>query len=102
MMVAAIFKRHCRQCHGESKQEAGLDLSTYATIKKGSSGGQVVIAGRAASSRIVQMITADDPAERMPPHNDALPAEQIAKIKAWIDTGFAECQQHRGSPNNEF
>ena len=92
--VAAIFKRHCRQCHGESRQEAGLDLSSYASVKKGSSGGQVVVAGRATASRMMQVITAEDPAERMPPNNDPLPAEQIARIKSWIDSGL---RQNAGS-----
>ena len=92
--MASIFKRHCRQCHGESKQEAGLDLSSFASVKKGSSGGPVVVAGRSSASRLIQAITAENPDERMPPNNDPLPAAQIAMIKSWIDTGL---RQNAGS-----
>ncbi len=92
--IAAIFKRHCLQCHGESKQEAGLSLATFAAATKGSSGGAVMVAGRSSSSRLFQAITAEDPAERMPPENDPLPKEQIAMIKTWIDTGL---KQNAGS-----
>ncbi len=92
--VAAIFKRHCLQCHGESKQEAGLDLSSFASIKKGGSGGPVVVAGRSSVSRVIKAITAEDPEERMPPDNDPLPKEQIALIQSWIDTGL---RQNAGS-----
>ncbi len=92
--IAAIFKRHCLQCHGESKQESGLSLASYAAVIKGGSGGEVVVAGRSNGSRLIKLITAADPDERMPPDNDALPADQIALIKSWIDTGL---RQNTGS-----
>ena len=92
--VAAILKRHCLQCHGAGKQEAGLDLSSYVAIKKGGSGGPVVVAGRAGASRLFKVITAENPEERMPPDNDPLPKEQVAIIRAWIDSGL---RQNAGS-----
>ena len=92
--IAAIFKRHCLQCHGDSKQEAGLSLASFAAATKGSSGGAVLMAGRSSSSRLFQAITAEDAAERMPPQNDPLPKEQIALIKSWIDMGL---KQNAGS-----
>lgn len=92
--IAPIFKRHCWQCHGDAKQEGGLNLASYAAAIKGSSGGVVVISGRSSSSRLFQAITAEDAAERMPPENDSLPKEQMALIKAWIDSGL---RQNAGS-----
>lgn len=92
--VAPILKRHCFQCHGESKQEAGLNLASYSAAIKGGSGGAVVVAGRSSTSRLFTAITAEDPAERMPPENDALPKDQIALIKTWIETGL---RQNAGS-----
>ena len=92
--IAPIFKRHCFQCHGESKQESGLNLASFAAVTKGSSGGAVVVSGRSSTSRLFKAITAEDPAERMPPENDPLPKEQIALIKTWIDTGL---RQNAGS-----
>ena len=35
--MAPIFRKHCFQCHGESKQEAGLNLASFATSIKGGS-----------------------------------------------------------------
>ena len=92
--IAPIFKRHCVQCHGETKQKAGLDLSSYLSTKKGGGGGPVVLSGQSGSSSIFKVITAENPAERMPPENDALPKEQVALIKAWIDSGL---RQNAGS-----
>ena len=65
--IAPIFKRHCFQCHGESKQEAGLNLASHASAVKGGSGGEVLVSGRSSASSLFKAITAVDPAERMPP-----------------------------------
>ena len=92
--VSAILKKNCLQCHGESKQEAGLNLASYASVVQGGSGGAVVVAGRSAASRMLAVISAEDPDERMPPDNDPLPADQVAMIKTWIDTGL---RQNSGS-----
>lgn len=88
--VAAILRKNCVQCHGEAKQEAGLNFASFAGVMNGGSGGAVVVAGRSSVSRLLQVISAEDPAERMPPDNDPLAAEQIALIKAWIDAGLRE------------
>ncbi len=88
--IAMIFKKHCLQCHGDSKQEAGLNFANYLAIRKGGSGGEVVVAGRSSSSRLFQAITAEDPDARMPPKNDPLAKDQIALIKSWIDTGLRQ------------
>ena len=88
--IAAILKRKCAQCHGDSKQEAGLSFASYASLKKGGSGGPIVVAGRSGASRLVEVMTAMDPAERMPPKSDPVPSEQIALIRTWIDTGMRE------------
>ena len=88
--VAGILKKNCLQCHGEAKQEAGLNFATYASLVKGGSGGVVVVAGRSSASRLLEVIATEDPDARMPPDNDQLPADQIAMIKTWIDTGLRE------------
>ena len=96
--IAPIFKRHCFQCHGESKQEAGLNLASHSSAAKGGSGGEVLVSGRSSASSLFKAITAEDPAERMPPENDALPKEQIALIKAWIDAGLRQNSGSAGAP----
>ena len=96
--IAPIFKRHCFQCHGESKQEAGLNLASHVTATKGGSGGAALVSGRSSTSRLFQAITAEDPAERMPPKSDPLPPEQIALIKTWIETGLRPNAGSAGVP----
>lgn len=88
--VAGIMKKHCATCHGDGKQEAGLSLVSYSGLMKGAGGGEIVIAGRSGGSRLIEVITAPDDGERMPPEGDRVPAEQVELIKKWIDTGLRE------------
>ncbi len=88
--VAAILKKNCSTCHGDAKQEGGLSLTTYAAVMKGSGGGEIVVAGRSGASRLIEVITASDDGDRMPPEGDRVPVEAVALIKQWIDTGLRE------------
>jgi mono/diheme cytochrome c family protein len=88
--VAAILKKNCATCHGDGKQEASLNLVTYAGVMKGAGGGEIVVAGRSGASRLIEVITAADDGDRMPPEGDRVPADAVALIKKWIDTGLRE------------
>lgn len=56
--VAAILKKNCAACHGDGKQEGGLNLVSYSGVMKGAGGGEIVIAGRSGGSRLIEVITA--------------------------------------------
>jgi len=88
--VAAILRKHCAACHGDGKQEGGLNLANYSGLMKGSGGGEIVIAGRSGGSRLVEVITAPDDGDRMPPEGDRVPREAVTVIQKWIDTGLRE------------
>ncbi len=88
--VAAILKKNCATCHGDGKQEAGLNLASYSGVMKGSGGGEIVVAGRSSGSRLIEVITAPDDGERMPPDGDRVSVDQVALIAKWIDTGLRE------------
>jgi len=88
--VAAILKKNCATCHGDGKQEAGLNLASYAEVIKGGGGGEVVVAGRSSASRLLDVIISTDVGEQMPPDGDRLSKESVELIKKWIDTGLRE------------
>jgi WD40 repeat protein/mono/diheme cytochrome c family protein len=88
--VGSVLKKHCATCHGDAKQESGLNLANYSGVMKGSGGGAIVVAGRSTASRLVEVITATEEGERMPPDGDRVPAEAVALISTWIDTGLRE------------
>jgi mono/diheme cytochrome c family protein len=81
--VAPILQARCAECHGATTKEAGLDLSNYAAVMKGSEYGTVVEAGDAAASLLIEMVVAGE----MPQDADPLPAEEIALLRAWIAAG---------------
>jgi hypothetical protein len=78
--VAAILTKNCATCHGDGKQEGGLNLASYAGVMKGAGGGEIVIAGRSGGSRLIEVITAPDDGERMPPEGDRVPVK-LASIE---------------------
>lgn len=83
--IAPILKTHCLKCHASEDPQGGLDLSTAATLMKGSDEGPVVIKGSAEKSVLLQKIVA----RKMPPpkEKDPLSDEQAAIIRKWIDGG---------------
>ncbi|HUE69947.1 MAG TPA: DUF1549 domain-containing protein [Pirellulaceae bacterium] len=85
--VRPILVGRCFRCHSEVlEHEAGLKLDKFATLMKGGDDGAVIVAGKSGESKLIQRITATDDM-KMPPEGQPLTAEQIAKIKAWIDQG---------------
>jgi mono/diheme cytochrome c family protein len=85
--VKPIFAAHCATCHGPTKQKADLRLDLYARIKQGGNSGPAIAPNKSADSLLIQAVTASKPdVARMPPKG-AVPPEQIAILKRWIDEG---------------
>jgi hypothetical protein len=69
-------------CHGGGSAEDGIELSDYSGMM------EIIEAGDAEGSEMVEVITEDDPDDIMPPPpNLALTSEQIATIITWINQG---------------
>lgn len=88
--IKPILRQHCLKCHGEDNQEADLNLQAYPALLRGGSGGKIVEAGRSSQSVLFQVISTDDADLRMPPNSPPLPADKIALIARWIDSGLKE------------
>lgn len=81
--IAALFDPSCTGCHGAGLQSGGLDLSSYAAAVAGGGRGAGVVPGDSAGSVIVQILDAGG-------HPVVLSAEDLARLKEWIDAGAAE------------
>jgi Planctomycete cytochrome C len=77
-----VFKAKCAACHGAAKL-GGLSLQTYADALAGSKNGAVIIPGDSAGSPLIVIQTAGG-------HAGQLSADELAKIKEWIDAGAPE------------
>jgi hypothetical protein len=86
--VKPLLARRCYSCHGALKQRSGLRLDTAALMRQGGDGGPAVVAGRSDESPLIEAVAGQD-GWRMPPEGEgeALSAEQVALLKAWVDAG---------------
>jgi len=85
--IQPVFEKHCVRCHGAEKQEAGLRLDSRDEALNGGDSGPAWAAGDSASSLLVQLVAGVDPDVVMPPDGEALSAEKIGLLRAWIDQG---------------
>jgi mono/diheme cytochrome c family protein len=85
--VTPILNENCVKCHGAGGPpivlEAGLNLTSYENVMKGSEFGTIVEAGNADDSLLLMMIEEGD----MPEEADPLSDEDINTIKMWIAEG---------------
>jgi len=86
--VHPIFAARCFACHGGDKRSGGLSLQNYSDSLKGGRNGPAILPGHSADSLLIRRITAKS--ARMPAAGPPLTVEEIAILKAWIDTGARE------------
>ncbi len=83
--VAPILAR-CQSCHGSGQQMGGLRLDSRVFALAGSNSGAILIPGRPAESRILQVVAGEGKVV-MPPVGRRLSAQEVAIVRAWIDQG---------------
>ncbi|MGI9473554.1 MAG: LamG-like jellyroll fold domain-containing protein, partial [Rubripirellula sp.] len=98
--VLPIFKQHCNGCHNPDDHEADLDLTTYTSVLKGSSGGEVVKAGVPDTSSLYEAIIHADDVEPMPPNKPKLADSQIEIVHRWIAGGLLEAKGGKSKLRN--
>src|SRR5688572_9604280 len=64
--VLPLFKEHCWSCHGPTKQKGGLRLDVRSRALGVGASGRILVPGKAAESRLIQVLRSADPEERMP------------------------------------
>ena len=83
--VLPIFQMHCVNCHGKSKQEGGLDLTTQASRLTGGDSGPVLIPGKPGKSLLYARVLARE----MPPLDEIRPptTAEVETLRHWIEAG---------------
>lgn len=86
--IRPIFEIHCSECHGEDRPKSGLRLDTaIGLLRGGESGEPLLVAGDSAGSYLIQRVTTDVEADRMPPKGPRLADEELAALRQWIEEG---------------
>lgn len=81
--ILPIFKAKCSPCHTGSTAPGTLNLTSPQSIKKSGA----VVPGKSRDSELIRLITSTNSKERMPLNQTSLSGDEIAKIRAWIDSG---------------
>ena len=90
--IVPILQKYCYECHltgGQGQQASGLDMSSYASLMKGTKYGPVIKASDSLSSTLVILVEGRaDPSIRMP-HGDrqGLTKDEIKTLRSWINQG---------------
>ncbi|MEO8520008.1 MAG: PSD1 and planctomycete cytochrome C domain-containing protein [Acidobacteriota bacterium] len=85
--IQPIFKTYCAECHGPKKGRARLRLHTPDLVRKGGESGAILVPGNSQNSLLIHRVLGLDGDDRMPLDADPLPADVIARLRAWIDQG---------------
>ena len=97
--IKPVFEKRCFACHGALKQEGGLRLDTGALLRKGGDSGPAAEPGKPDASVLIKRVSDPDSATRMPPEGEALSAEQIELLQAWINQGAVSPTDERPEPD---
>jgi cytochrome c553 len=82
--ILPILQAKCFRCHGEQMQKGELTLHTPAGILKGGESGEILVAGKAAESRLYELVSSGE----MPPDKkNPLSAAEVEVVRRWIDGG---------------
>lgn len=81
--IAALFSRHCLECHDAASPKGGLDLSRRIAALKGGENGPAFVAGKPDDSLLWQFVESGE----MPKDRDALSDADKAALKNWIVDG---------------
>src|SRR6266478_5747334 len=84
--IQPIFEKSCGQCHSAKAQMGQLRLDSEAAAMAGGQSGKVIVPGHARDSILYQRIAGLSDQARMP-MGGKLSADQIEKIRTWIDQG---------------
>ena len=87
--IQPILESSCLRCHGAVKPKGGFRLDTRDAALRGGTSGSAILPGRSAESRLIHAVARLDVDTQMPPagKGEPLTAEQVGKLRAWIDQG---------------
>ena len=83
--VAPLLTQKCIQCHSQTPMMANLDLRTREAVLKGGQHGPAMVPGNASASHLYLRLTGQEQPQM--PLGGKLTDQEIATLKAWIDSG---------------
>ncbi len=89
--IRPILENSCLRCHGPEKPRSRFRLDNHDDALKGGDKGADIVPGDSAKSPLIRYVAYLEEDMEMPPvgKGDQLAADQVAKLRAWIDQGVA-------------
>ena len=75
--IEPLLAGRCFKCHGPEKQKADLRLDVPALALRGGDSGKVILPGKSAESKLIQLVAGLDPDAVMPPKGERLTATEV-------------------------
>ena len=98
--IRPMLENKCFSCHNPDKKKGGLELTSYAGLMNGGSGGAVVDAGNPSGSRLWTM-SAHKEEPYMPPEGAPLEAKDLALLSKWIAGGVLQAKGSVAKKSNK-
>lgn len=86
--VAPILVKKCAGCHNAKKTSGGLDMTTFALLRKGgkAAGATIIEPGDPDGSQLIELVRPDGE-PRMPYKQPPLSQEEIRALESWVKQG---------------
>ena len=89
--IRPLLENKCFSCHNPDKKKGGLELTSYAGLMNGGSGGAVVDAGNPQGSRLWTCSSRKEE-PFMPPEGAPLDAKDLTLLSKWIAGGLLQAK----------
>jgi hypothetical protein len=99
--IAPLLLKKCHFCHGASQQLGGLRLDRRVDALKGGYSGIVIKPGDSANSKLIHLVAGLQKGPRMPMDGEALSAEEVGLLRAWIDQGAVWLEETVPNPDTK-
>ena len=85
--IESLLAVRCGECHSGNDPKGGLALDSAEAVAKGGDSGPALVPGDADASLLVRAIRRQDLAVAPMPPDEALAAEELALVEAWVAAG---------------
>ena len=85
--VKPILDKHCHDCHRGGGTKGGFNLDTRENALLVGLNGARIVEGNGSGSKLILRVSHDPSVKPMPPKGEALSADEVATLRAWIDQG---------------
>jgi hypothetical protein len=82
--ILPLLRSRCAECHTNGKYKGSVSFDSRADLLRS----RVAVPGKSAASEMIKRVTSKEKGKRMPPKGPALSAQEVERLRGWIDQGL--------------